>query len=300
MMQEKEWSHAPDDRETEAAMEALCLAYPDFYKAEFGRSIEGRSISFLRIGRGKKCLVYVATHHAMENITAALLLRFAGDIGENADKTLFGISIPYLLETRSFYLVPMLDPDGVHLRLYGTEEGELLYERKQRMNGGSKDFSLWQANARGVDLNHNYDAGFAEYKMLEVKEGIAAGRTRYSGAFPLSEPETAAMAALIESLSPSLVLSLHTQGEQIYAPGAAQHRNMAAMAKSLAGFCGYRYTRPEEELALYGGLCDWVGGVLGIPAFTVECGLGQNPLPISEFAGIYARIRRMLFCAAVL
>lgn len=290
---------APDGAQTEQRMEELLAEYPVFTKTEIGKSIEGRPISFLRIGRGRKNILYVGTHHAMENITAAVLLRFAEDVARNAEKTLYGVSLPYLLETRSFYLVPMLNPDGVYLRLHGTAEGELLHERKMRMNGGKEDFSRWQANARGVDLNHNYDAGFAAYKMLEVRNGIAAGATRYSGAFPLSEPECAALAALVRSLAPALILTLHTQGQEIYAAGAATHPAIGRMARSLAALSGYTYTTPGEETALYGGLSDWAGGVLGIPAFTVECGKGENPLPFACLDGIYANLRRMLFLAPV-
>ena len=43
------------------------------------------------------------------------------------------------------------------------------------MNGGSEDFTRWQANVRGVDLNHNYDAGFDAYKQLEPSLGITGG-----------------------------------------------------------------------------------------------------------------------------
>lgn len=292
-------TEAPDGAETEKKMEELLSEYPVFTKGEMGKSIEGRPISFLRIGRGQKNILYVGTHHAMENITAAILLRFAEDLARNRGKKLYGLSLPYLLETRSFYFVPMLNPDGVHLRLYGSEEGELLHERKMRMTGETGDFSHWQANARGVDLNHNYDAGFASYKMLEVQNGIVAGATRYSGAFPLSEPESAALAAMVQSLSPTLILSLHTQGQEIYAAGAAASPAIARIGRSLATLSGYTFTVPEEEMASYGGLADWAGGVLGIPSFTVECGKGENPLPFSCLDGVYANLRRMLFLAPV-
>ena len=39
--------------------------------------------------------------------------------------------------------------------------------RGLKYNQQSDDFSHWQANARGVDLNHNYDSGFYEYKKIE-------------------------------------------------------------------------------------------------------------------------------------
>jgi g-D-glutamyl-meso-diaminopimelate peptidase len=77
----------------------------------------------------------------------------------------------------------MLNPDGVDLQIKGIEAGGILSERLLKMNG-REDFSHWQANARGVDLNHNYDAGFHEYKKLEKENDICAGATRYSGEYP--------------------------------------------------------------------------------------------------------------------
>ena len=85
------------------------------------------------------------------------------------------------------------------------------------MKMSGKDLSRWQANARGVDLNHNYDAGFYEYKKLEEEKGIVAGATRYSGEHPFSEPETAYLSSFIrftESLS--MIMTFHSSSEEIY------------------------------------------------------------------------------------
>ena len=54
------------------------------------------------------------------------------------------------------------------------------------LNGGDKDFSLWKANARGVDLNVNFAASWGKGKRnLRV-----AGAENYIGEKPFSEPET--------------------------------------------------------------------------------------------------------------
>mgnify|MGYP001540708298 CR=1 FL=1 len=66
----------------------------------------------------------------------------------------------------------MLNPDGVDLHIGGMWEHFPLRERVLIMNGGSSDFESWQSNARGVDLNHNYNALFKEYKTLERERHI--------------------------------------------------------------------------------------------------------------------------------
>jgi hypothetical protein len=153
------------------------------------------------------------------------------------------------------------------------------------------DFSEWQANARGVDLNHNYEAGFFEYKRLEEAEGITAGKTRFSGEYPESEPETRALASFIRTLMPEAIVSLHTQGEEIFSKPDTEY--VERIAGRLGRSSGYK-TSVAEGLSAYGGLCDYTGSVLNIPSFTVELGRGKNPLPYSSLGAIPDKVRNLL------
>ena len=47
-------------------------------------------------------------------------------------------------------------------------------------------------------------------------------------------------------------------------------------------------------------MTDFVVGELGRPAFTLECGKGENPLPLSDYFPIYAGLREVLFTLPVL
>ena len=60
-----------------------------------------------------------------------------------------------------------------------------------------------------------------------------------------------------------------------------------------AGILGYRHAKPSGHAA-FGGFCDYVGGVLGLPAVTVELGKGKNPLPLSDEQGISERVKKLL------
>jgi g-D-glutamyl-meso-diaminopimelate peptidase len=71
------------------------------------------------------------------------------------------------------------------------------------------------------------------------------------------------------------------------------------MAKALARLCSYRLASPEG-LAAFGGLTDWGIRSLGLPCFTIECGKGENPLPLEQYFCIYAALRQMLFEAPLL
>lgn len=275
--------------------------FPFLTVSTIGKSILGTELPVFIFGRGKRHLLYVGTHHGMEWITANLLFRFCLELceGYRASRTFYRTSLPLLWDQYSLHIVPMLNPDGVDYVLHGVDPENPLSGRVIGMNGGSSDFSHWQANARGVDLNHNYDAGFAEYKQLEATQKIGCGApTRYSGSAPESEPEVKALCNYIRFHSPwSVVLTLHTQGEEIYWNGrGANLPGAEEPARKFAKLCGYRLAE-AQGLSSYGGLSDWCMESLKIRALTVECGKGENPLPISQFPAIYARIRESLFTA---
>ncbi len=280
----------------EAICRHLCDGYPFLSGSSLTSSILGRDIPLLKLGEGKRVILYVGVHHGTEWMTGALLLRFAEELCQAAldGRAISGVHIPFALKSRTLLFIPMLNPDGVAIAQGTSNDGDLLSERRRRMNP-TGDFTHWQANARGVDLNHNYDAGFLEYKRIERELGIEGGApTRYSGEFPESEPESAALAALVRASMPSAVLSLHTQGEEIYYAAEAKVAGSEAVARRFASLSGYRVAVPEGAAA-YGGLADYTAGTLGIPSFTLECGRGENPLPDDDAPLVYASVRRLLF-----
>ena len=285
-------------------IETLVKKYPFFEFNYLGNSILGRGIPLISLGGGKREVLYVGTHHGMEWITAMVLCRFLSDLGELYQKksTVYRTSLETLFQTHTLYVVPMLNPDGTEYQIHGIKEENPLFSRLLDMNGGSADFSKWQANARGVDLNHNYDAGFAEYKKLEAENGITKGApTRYSGEEPESEPEVAALCNFIRFRRDLRgILTLHTQGEEIfYKSGGKCAKGAEGVAKKLSDLTGYRLSL-AEGLASYGGLTDWCAQKADIPSFTLECGKGVNPLPISDHFPIYVNLRKVLFTCPTL
>lgn len=266
-----------------------------------GESIMGRNIPLITLGEGKKSILYVGAHHGMEWITSIVLLRFINEYAELVKKKgrIFSYEMEYLFSSKTIYVVPMLNPDGVDYQINGVGKDNLLYDRLLKMNRGSEDFSRWQANARGVDLNHNYNCGFAEYKRLEIENDIGDGApTRYSGNMPESEPEVASLCNFLRfNEDISMVLTLHSQGEEIYYTGGGKMLPRSKqIASAFAKMSGYKLCVPEG-LAAYGGLSDWYITELMRPSFTIECGKGENPLPLEDYFKIYIRLREMLFTA---
>ncbi len=269
----------------------LLEKYKELEAFRIGKSILSRDIDCYKIGKGRRAILAVGAHHALEYISSLAIYDFIDFLLEKTTRprTFCNISLDFLLDSYSYYLIPALNADGIEL-VNGTADENVLYERQKRQNG-SDDFSEWQANGRGVDLNHNYDWGFAEYKKIEEREGIAAGRTRYSGEYPESEPETRSLASLVRTLMPIAVVSLHTQGREIfYAPEAPR---IAKSAQRLAHSVGYTVAERDGHNS-YGGFCDYTGNALGIPSFTVELGRGKSPLPDSARAEVSLATRKIL------
>ena len=296
------WLNAPVDYARLCGIcEAIADRYPHVRLTYIGNSLLSRKIPMLSIGDGEKSVFYIGTHHASEWICAPVLLKFIYEAADYEQKGgyVYGSSLGFLCRQRTLHVLPMLNVDGAELQIHNCDAQNPLWERLVRANGG-EDFSHWQANGKGVDLNHNYNYGFARYKMLEQSMGIVGcSPTRFSGEYAESEPEVAAVCNFLRYTAPALVLSLHTQGEVIYAPNAEKIKHGTEIADRLSAMTGYRREIPCAE-ACYGGLCDWYTDEMHLPAYTLECGIGENPLPLSQAQSIYGRVRQALFVSPML
>ena len=241
-------------------------AFYEGYRGEkrvIGKSREGRDIFALFVGT-KGGAVGVSTYaiHAREWITAYLAMQH----------------VRRGMVRGGVWIVPLVNPDGALLVQEGVQtvrttlRGGLLY-----LNGGS-DFSLWKANARAVDLNVNFDAGWGTGRQ----NLRAPAPANYIGIAPFSEPETQALRDFTLEVSPAFTVSYHTKGEVIYwryRQGALRARRDKKYAKILSGATGYPLAEAEGSA---GGYKDWCLEKLRIPAFTVEAGRESFPHPLGR------------------
>ncbi|MBE6589976.1 MAG: peptidase M14 [Ruminococcaceae bacterium] len=275
--------------------------YPFLELSYLGTSVLDRAIPQIKLGCGRRKLLYVGTHHAMEWITSALLSRFLGEFCHTVERDGYvgHLHCKSIFNTHTIYIIPMLNPDGTEYQIHGIREENPLYERLLEINGGSHDFSRWQANARGVDLNHNYDAGFEKYTEPEAPG--APSPTRYSGSAPESEPEVRLLCNFIRYHEDLLgVMTLHTQGREIFfGKEGMRPKKSEQIAARLSRMTGYALNPPVGS-ASFGGLSDWCTEKMNLPSFTLECGKGNNPLPFTSLSHIYAEIREALFTFPIL
>ncbi|GAA6515011.1 M14 family metallocarboxypeptidase [Phocea massiliensis] len=257
-----------------------------------GESARGRGIFALALGDLRGATLLVGGTHGSEWLTTLLLFRFCEDLllAQEQGGVLGEIDITKALENHSLVIVPCLNPDGVQIAL-----------GKDQPPPKSAPGSPWQANGNGVDLNHNFDAGWELLHKMEEQEGyIGPGPTRYGGKRPHSEPETRAIAGFCLACDFRRVYAFHSQGEEIYYEYGADTPNRSRlMAEVLAASCGYKVCRPEK-IASHGGFKDWFIHTMHRPGFTIEIGRGKNPLPIEELEPIYARLLEMLLLTMLL
>lgn len=290
-----------DRNAREKIISKLMGEYGFLYRETIGESRCSRSIDALCIGNSDRQVLFCGAFHGMEWITSLILLRFIDDIchAVKNGESVCGVRVGTFLNKRGLAIVPCVNPDGVEIALHGSDSAEGYRELVRKASGG--DTSHWQANAAGVDINHNFSAGWDELKCLELRHGIhAPAPTRYGGEFAESEPETRTIASYCRTGHICHALAFHSQGEEIYWDFGNYHDSEAlTMAKIMAHSSGYTVSRPEG-LAVGGGFKDWFVRKFRRPAFTIEVGKGKNPLPISQFDTIYNKIREMMVLAAVL
>jgi g-D-glutamyl-meso-diaminopimelate peptidase len=259
------------------------LTRKNIFHEIIGTSRLGRPLHALTIGSGERSVLINASHHANEWITTLILTRFIEEYAEN------------ISENITLHCVPLVNPDGVDLINGGLGKLTTVYKDAEEMARCENFPFCWKANICGVDLNSNYPAGWELARVNKFARGYNAPCARdYVGHSPLSEPESCAMAAYTTLRDVDITVSLHTQGEEIYwqylgfnPPGAEE------LARRFAAASGYKLEDVPDESS-HAGYRDWFIQTFNRPGFTIECGLGESPLPLSQFDDMYKKVSALL------
>ena len=266
-----------------------------------GKSHCERNIEFLSLGNFEKSILWACAFHGMEWLTSLVILKFLENICNRikSKNKILGIDIEKNLENRGIVIIPCVNPDGVEISLTGYKSAKN-FQNLVKKASNNRTFS-WQANAAGVDINHNFDAGWNELKKLEKENNILEpSPTRFGGKKPESEPETRALVNFCQKNKFSYAIAFHSQGEEIYWKyGKSIPENSYKLAKIFSITSGYKLSSPEG-LAVGGGFKDWFIKEFNKPAFTIEIGVGKNPLPISQLYPIYNKIYKMLLSSLLI
>lgn len=270
----------------------IAARYPFVKLGTIGSSVLGRPLWSLTMGRGNNRVLYNASHHANEWITTPLLLKFVENYARAVayETEIFDMDAPQLFALSTLCVIPAVNPDGIDLVTGDLQDSAALRQAEQI----AADFpaipfpSGWKANIRGVDLNLQYPAGWEQAREIKFAQGYTSPAPRdYVGTAPASEPESRAMFDFTLSFIPALTLSYHTQGQVIYWKYLDYDPPRAyEIAQRFAEASGY-LVEETPYASGFAGYKDWFIQSFNRPGYTIEAGLGTNPLPISDFPAIY-------------
>lgn len=264
----------------------LQAEYPFVHSRVLTRTIGGREIPALQVGKGTRRVLVTAGHHANEYITSMMVWNILSGYCEAVRRSggFGGEQAAELYENCTLYAVPLVNPDGVDL-VNGAVDGET-YRKAEQIAAGWPEIPFprgWKSNLQGVDLNLNYPAGWDMARRIKAEKGFAKPAPRdYPGRSPLDQLETSALASYTCEIRPDLVLAYHAQGREIYASyDGMELPESLQLAQEFAALSGYRAARvpPESDHA---GFKDWFLQRFCRPGFTIEVGMGENPLPLDQ------------------
>lgn len=272
----------------------LAARYPFIRTGEAGKSHMGRPLWTMTMGEGQNRVMYNAAHHANEWITTPILLRFAEQLAAAyaGGGSVFGTPAAEILSYSTLCLVPAVNPDGIDLVTGDIVAGEY-YDHARAIAADYPQFSFpdgWKANIQGVDLNLQYPAQWEQARENKFAQGIRSpAPADYVGSAPLVAPESRAMYDFTLAFNPALILAYHTQGEVVYWRFADyEPTGSRQIAELFADVSGYA-VEDTPFASGFAGYKDWFIQDYDRPGYTIEAGLGINPLPISDFPAIYEK-----------
>lgn len=259
-----------------------------------GESEYGRGIYAVSLGYGDAIVLIDAGRHAREwigTMVAMEMIEVYAHAYENA-WNVGGYNVREILDNTTIWFVPMANPDGVTLQQKGLSEfPEEAHADLIKMNNGSKDFTRWKANAKGVDLNRNYPVIY--WELVRNDPGKPYFQN-FKGDYPLQAKEAVVTAKFTQAIDPQVLVTYHSSGNVIYwwyyhsQPELVERDKR--MARKIAEYTGYGLM-PKEEFLGSGSYRDWYHQNTGNPGFTIELGnyIPAGHVPVSEFPSIWER-----------
>ncbi|MFQ6807872.1 MAG: M14 family zinc carboxypeptidase [Blautia sp.] len=278
----------------------LARIFPEIIQIDsLGKTEDQRELYHFYIGSAnapKKILIFGGIH-GREYMTSQLIMEqtteFLMKLCRTQDK-----EYAKILEGKAIHVVPMVNPDGVTISqrgAMGIKNPDLknLVEEIALREGGRHPqgsyFHRWKANAKGVDLNRNFDA------LWETCEDAVQepSRENYKGPKPESEIESRALAELTRREEFQRTISYHSSGAVIYWDFYQQGQlrvqtwEFAKRIGEITGYVPQENTREQSS----GGYKDWALLKMEIPSLTIEIGRQESPLPASCFEEIFIENR---------
>ncbi len=267
---------------------ALAQTYSNIMQnVTIGKSHDNRDIVMLKLGTGKKYILFCAGVHGRETINPIILLKIAeyyakiyeefykvkekfenflknpaGDFEKQYNRMIFGKCVYELLRTYTILMIPLLNPDGYMISLYGYNTIQDLDLRKRIKKMGI-NHTEWKYNGRGVDINRNFPC--RSWKPKGPRDYAA------------SENETKTLIQIFHQYRIRCFLDFHSRGKSIYyyrnSMPSSYNENQYKIAKKLKEITGYGLVSPENEIEYGdsgGNTVHYFSERFNKPALTIE------------------------------
>lgn len=234
-----------------------------------GRSVEGRDITAYHYGTGNTELLFVGgIHGGYEWNSVMLAYQFMDYVERNPGVIPANIAVT---------VIPSANPDGVY-NVVG-KEGRFT---KRDVSTEQRVLESGRFNARGVDLNRNFDCKWkptSTWRSVTVSGGIKA----------FSEPEAAALRNFVLAHAPRAVILWHSQANAVYPAecGGAILSETRDLMEAYARAAGYQALESFDAYDVTGAADGWFASI-GIPAITVELKTHETIEWEQNLAGIRA------------
>lgn len=293
---------------TKILLRDLASAYPCAELAVIGTSVTKRGIFSLSLGEGEENVLFVSGIRGETYPAPLLLYRFFSHLCKSyeSDGTLAGVKIRRTLRGRKITVVPCLVPDAFEIRRFGAIGAGCYAGLVSRAAG--EDFKNWRANARGVNVAHNFDC---QFRSVLLNTSVPEEKRRpspfaYAGPAPESEAETAALVRLCARSAFRHCVVLSEFGQRVFwnAPaeatpsGGTQAHTVPITAKILAAAGNYTLSQKENTIT-HGAFPLWFAQAHGAPAYEIAPGKYPRVSSAEEFDALYTEIEEMLVLAAI-
>ncbi len=282
--------------------DGLKKRYPFIETGKIGSSTMGKDIPLIIAGKGEKNLFINAAFHANEWITTPVVLKFTEEYLQAYSKnvSISGENAKYLFDNITLHIAPLVNPDGVDLVTGSLKSGEY-YENAVKISQNFTEIAFpngWKANIIGTDLNLQFPAKWEKARDIKYAQGFTKPAPRdFVGYAPLDVNESKAVYDYTRINDFDLILAYHTQGKIIYWKFADYLPTQSLeIAEELSNASTYGL-EITPDFAANAGYKDWFIQEYNRPGYTVEAGIGVNPLPISQFNEIYSDNKPLIVTA---